>query len=566
VATGNDGGVYVLADLTGDSNSLAIKGTRDVALLKYDSAGKLLYSRVLGASEEASGYALAVSADGKVAVAGSVTGALSGAGVEKGGKDSFVALFDAQGNEVWAARRGASADDEVRAVAFAPDGGVIVAGKTSSALGVNLALGGADGYVRGFSVSGLETFTKQFGTGGDDAATALLVRDDGAGGAQIFTAGVENNRGVVRAFTYSASAGAAAGAVRDIGFFYNGAIKALAADGQSLYVGGEIGADRLTLASTARGAVAGQDGFVARIDADLVSTGLDRATYVGSAKEDSVTALAIVDGQVYAAGSTAGVVAGQGPSIKSGFLVRLDDTGGIDWTRTFASTGGAIAPTGLAISSSGVSALDALGLPSGRLGAVTSTKLVDNSALRVGDELRVGKLGGRLTTITIGVDETMASLLVKLNRGLGSAGRAELVREASGDRIRIVPREGQAAVIESGREGRDALAGLGLNAGVIAANTKQRGATRTYGLGIVGKELKLDTPAGLIQTKAELSAAISIIRQAYEALANPNAKELTDAEKALQARRDAAAGQAPAYYTQQLANYQTALARLSGGF
>jgi hypothetical protein len=44
---------------------------------------------------------------------------------------------------------------------------------------------------------------------------------------------------------------------------------------------------------------------------------------------------------------------------------------------------------------------------------------------------------------------------------------------------------------------------------------------------------------------------------------NPNAKELTDEEKALAARRQAA-GAAPEYYTAQLANYQAALARLGG--
>src|SRR5262249_37588017 len=89
VATGGDGSVYVLADLGGDADGAPIKGSRDVALLKYDSAGKLAYSRILGASDSASGFALAVSGDGKVAVAGSVSGAL-GITQDKGGTDSFV--------------------------------------------------------------------------------------------------------------------------------------------------------------------------------------------------------------------------------------------------------------------------------------------------------------------------------------------------------------------------------------------------------------------------------------------------------------------------------------------
>ena len=312
VATGADGAIYVLADLSGDGANTAIKGARDVALLKYDSAGKLVFTQVLGASESASGFALAVSADGKVAVAGALEGALSNTGAARGGEDSFVTVFDAGGKELWTQRRAASADDSVRAIAFAPDGSVIVAGQTESALGPALAAGGMDAYVRGFSATGGELFTRQFGTGGADSATALLVRDNGAGGIEIFTGGVENNRGMIRAFSYAAAEGFSVGATRDLGNFHNGAIHTIAADGAALYVGGAIVADRLTLGAAAHAAVAGQEGFVARLDADLISTGLDRASYLGSSKDDAVKSIVIVDGEIYAAGEAGGIIAGIG--------------------------------------------------------------------------------------------------------------------------------------------------------------------------------------------------------------------------------------------------------------
>src|SRR5262249_18448634 len=159
---------------------------RDIALLKYDSAGKLAFTHVLGASQSASGFSIAVSGDGKVAVAGSIEGALSGT-TAKGGADSIVSLFDASGKELWTARRGATGNDEADAIAFASDGSVVVAGKTASSLPGQIALGGTDAYVRGYSVAGLELFTREFGSSGDDAATALLVRDNGSGGFDITT-------------------------------------------------------------------------------------------------------------------------------------------------------------------------------------------------------------------------------------------------------------------------------------------------------------------------------------------------------------------------------------------
>lgn len=565
VATASDGSVFVLADLDGDAANSPIKGARDVALFKYDSAGKLIFAEMLGASTSASGYAMAVSTDGKIAIAGSVQGTLTGADAPKGGADSFVSLFDSNGNELWTQRRAATSDDEARAVAFTSGGTVIVAGKTSSSLGSTLALGGADAYVRGYSASGAELFTRQFGTGADDSATALLVRDAGVGVVEIFTGGVENFRGVVRRFTYSSSAGLAADASRDIGAFNSGAINALAASGSSLYVGGEVGAGRLTVGSVASLSIAGTDGFVARLDAGLSSTALDRTTYLGSAQGDAVQGLAVVAGKVYAAGSTSGVISGQGSSGgKAAFMARLDDGGATAWLQVFNSAAGAFTFNGFAVDGSGASPLDVLGLPRGVVASGDNAALVSRSSLRAGDEFLIGVDGQRLTTVKVRAEDTLSSFVNVIKSALGSRGRAEIVKEDGVERIKITAADGHAVRIAAGREGRDALGALGLTPGVVASKTVKPGGITTFGLGLIAADLKLGSAAEIARTKAELSAATSIVRQAYEALLHPNAKELTAEEKALQEKRDNA-GPAPALLTAQLANYRAALARLGGG-
>ncbi len=75
-AAAPDGGVYVLGEVTGTTAGQTLQGTRDVALMRYDTAGKLLFTRTLGAADSASGFALAVGTDGKVAVAIGHSGAL----------------------------------------------------------------------------------------------------------------------------------------------------------------------------------------------------------------------------------------------------------------------------------------------------------------------------------------------------------------------------------------------------------------------------------------------------------------------------------------------------------
>mgnify|MGYP006200032621 CR=1 FL=1 len=119
-AAGPDGTLWLVADVDAGPANQPIKGQRDVALIKLDSAGRVVSTRALGAASTASGYAIAVDADGKVAVAGSVTGALDAGktGDVAGVADSFVTVFDAKGDEMWTQRRGALAEDEATAVAL----------------------------------------------------------------------------------------------------------------------------------------------------------------------------------------------------------------------------------------------------------------------------------------------------------------------------------------------------------------------------------------------------------------------------------------------------------------
>jgi hypothetical protein len=85
---------------------------------------------------------------------------------------------------------------------------------------------------------------------------------------------------------------------------------------------------------------------------------------------------------------------------------------------------------------------------------------------------------------------------------------------------------------------------------------------RTFGLGLGAGDLDVSTSAAITKSKSELSAATSILRQAYEALANPNAPEKTAEE--IDRENRIASGTVPDYTLSQLRNYQAALARLGG--
>lgn len=572
---GPDGAVYMLADVEDKVAGQEIKGTQDVALLKYDSAGNLLYTRTLGASDKASGLALAVSADGKVAVAGSVTGAMNGAtnGVFNSGEtgafadqsDSFVTLFDADGQEVWTQRRGARQADEASQVSFGADGAVYVAGRSRSSITGSIGLGGWDSYVQGFKADATgkvqHLFTQAVGSSGDDRAGGLVVD-----GNSLVVAGIENGRAVLRRFDLQAGGAPTLVATRDLGEI-QGEIKGLVLDGGQLVLAGTTRNAALAAGTITQAHAGGSDAFVARLSADLSPAAGDRLAYYGGTGDEKLTGLAAKDGQIWLSGQ-AGADLPEQPKVgtKDGFLARIDvDAGAVLWSRRFTGREGHTAPGPIAIDTAGASVLDRIGLPKGMLDLSDSPRVTAVSAARAGDTFYVRADGGRPQAVTLDEKDTLETLATKIRRALAFRAKVEIVTSEGVRRLQIKPLHDRSLIeILPGKGSDNALEVLGLAEGVVR-NTKVVGGKTVpadgkaplYGLGLPA-DLNLNDIHQVRHAMAEISSAMSVIRTAYKDLvaaaspkAPPSAVNPT--------------GHVPAYLQSQIANYQSALARLTGG-
>lgn len=572
--TAPDGSVYMLADVTSKIGGQELKGERDVALLKYDSAGNVIYRRTLGAAEEATGLALAIAADGKVAIAGSVKGALVGAaegamnsgvaGADAGKADSFVTLFDADGQELWTQRRGARADDAATQLAFGADGTLYVAGEAGSTMPGSTALGGRDAYVTAFKADAagkVQTlFTQSFGTAGEDRAAGMVLD-----GTRLVVASVENGRAVLRRFE-TATQPPTLLATRDLGDLQGGRIAGLALDGGQLVIAGTTANPGLAAGVVTNAHAGGTDAFAARIAADLSAGAGDRLAYYGGAGDDKATALAVSGGDVWIAGAAGTDLPGLSPmGKKDAFLARLDvDSGAVDWSRRFTGKDGFAAPTSIAVDAQGASVLDRLGLPRGTLDLADSTQIVAHTALRPGDYFTVRAGDGRPAPVTIDAKDTLDTLAVKVRRALGFQAKVDIVTVEGGRRLQITPLNARSLIeVEPGKGDKDALESLGLAAGLIRATMLVDGKTvpadgkpMVYGLGIPA-DLNLSDANQVKHALAELAAAMGVVRQAYKDLvAAASPKSVTTAP--------AITGKVPAYLTNQIANYQAALDRLTG--
>jgi hypothetical protein len=582
---GPDGSVYMIADVTGKTDGQAIRGDQDVALLKYDAAGNLVYTRTLGAASSATGLSVAVSADGKqIAVGGSVSGDLDGStdgalnsgssGAYANQPDSFVTLFNDTGDEIWTQRRGARQDDQVNQLAFGADGTLYVAGQTKSAMpGGGTAQGDWDGYVEAFSTDakGKATtlFTQDFGAAGPDKPKGLVVD-----GNALVVASNESGRAVLRRFDLSSGAPVEV-ANRDLGDLQGGDIAGLALDANGqLVIAGTTSNQQLSIDSVTSPASGGTDAFAARIAADLSVSASDRLAYYGGSGNDKATAMAVADGKVWIAGTAGADLPGQAPvGTQDGFLANIDvDTGAVDWSRRFTGTSQHAAPTAIAVDTSGASVLDRLGLPTGELGFDNSEQLSSVSSLRAGDQFTVAGNGMPGKTVTIDPGETLDTLRLKIQRASNFSAKVTVVSTADDQhQLKIEPAyNGAVVTFGPGKGDKNALPLLGIPEGVVRATTTSKDGTTSpadgkptiYGLSL-DSTLNISDDAQLSHALAVLSNAQVVIRSAYKDLvkaATPKSQQ-----NAAAAAASAGSGSVPAYMTAQIANYQAALDRLTGG-
>ncbi len=121
IAETDDGGLLVV----GDSNSFG-NGYKDVYIAKLDKNGKMILSHVIGGEKEDSIQALARATDGTMILVGYREPERAG------DTDFFVMKIDQNGKKIWAKTYGEDQADRLNSVIATADGGIVATGSTRS--------------------------------------------------------------------------------------------------------------------------------------------------------------------------------------------------------------------------------------------------------------------------------------------------------------------------------------------------------------------------------------------------------------------------------------------------
>jgi hypothetical protein len=567
-----DGHIYVVGSAQGAVNGEQIEGSQDVYLTKYDSTGQVLWTRLLGATDHADGFAVATDSKGNVVVAGRVDAPLTQSAVG-GGQDAFVTKYNGQGEEVFTRQTDPIADDGATALAIGPDDSIYVGGYAKSAISATATYNGSgDATLTKLSSTGTRIFSQEFGSAGSDTTRSVALASDG----NVLVASVENDHAVLRKFD-SATGSATPLWTMDLGALQGGDIGALAVDGNDVYVGGSTSNTALTGGggSVVNASSGGKDGFVAKITDNGASASQAFVSYIGSGSSDAVRGIAVANGAVYVTGDTQGTLPGQTQTgSTNAFAAKLDATGAINWTNQFGGQAGVAAGAAIAVAPKGASVLDQLGLPTGTFEFQTSQLLTANSTIRAGDTFGISVNGKPPRSVTIGATDTIQSVKGRINALLLQAGSASSVFSSGGYRLQVTVNAGNAVEFVPGKNGFDALQGLGIGAGSIVNETTNKD-TDTPSSTITPDQLtpqnnyvalgmdhamSLTTKDAATKAQTQIESAMRNIRLAYTTLTQ--GKFIAGTGKYAQSQNP---GAPPAYLQSQIANYQAALARLQSG-
>jgi hypothetical protein len=569
----SSGNVYVLGSATGDFGNQVNQGTQDAYLTKYDSAGNVLWTRMLGSDGSATGTGLALDPQGGVVITGTTTGDLSTTSVADGNNDSFVARYDANGNQLWTTQLQTLNNNSSAAVSVDASGNVYIGGQTTGAIGSGQTkIGGSDAYVAQLSSKGKVVYEQQFGTTSADSVAATATGTDGS----LYVASVQNGHAIVSKYA-NGDARTAPVWTEDLGDLQNGgAIGGLTVSNGNVYVSGTTQNANLTAggqATVANASSGGSDAFVFAITDQGSSATANYVSYVGTSGTDKGGQVTVgSDGTVYLTGSTTGTFAGQNRNIanvSNAFATALSSSGAIQWTKQYGGLDGVSSGTGIAIDQSGSSVLDALGLPKGTINPNQSVDLTAVTTLRAGDSfnIQLQGVGARTATITIDQGESLQSLVDKINGQLGQYGKAAVAFQNGAEGLSITANAGQTFTLAAGPTGFDALSRLGIASGTLtapaanasstttAATSSSSTTTQSFGLGL-GTDFDLTNKTGADLARSQLLGVLSKIQSAYQTTNTPAASTTGTVGNTT--------GTVSAYTTAQLGNYNLALSLLGG--
>jgi len=342
IATDRTNNIYLVGDTSGRLGQVSAGG-RDAWIAKYNAAGAQQWIVQFGTPLDDIAYGIAVDVTGSLFVAGSSAIGSPNSGGFYGHK-GWLAKYSAAGVQQWSADLDTPGDDQAFAVATDRGGNVFIAGRTSGTFVLPEPLAGYRGWVAKYSRTGTQAWIRQYSPPGQTAALTLAVDTSGA----VFVGGHTTGGGPTHNDLWLAKYDRVGNVIwnhvwgsSEHDYLYSAATDAMS----SVYAGG------FTLGSLSPNSpnAGGYDGWLGKRSASGSLTWLRQ--FGSTPRNDDRTHGVAVDakGFVYATGQTAGSLGAYNPSFTDMWLAKHDSNGALLWRRQLGVPGVEVSAQAIAI-------------------------------------------------------------------------------------------------------------------------------------------------------------------------------------------------------------------------
>ncbi len=189
IGSDTSGNIYVVGYFQGtvtfDSTSLISNGANDIYILKYDTAGNILWGKSFGGNYSDYVWSVDIDEIGNLLIYGRFFSDTLSFGANKlirtgGSEQVYAAMFDNNGNSVWAKNVGSVVSNGwINGVAIGSGSRYILGVFYSDSVTIDsffaLNSGGADFFLIKLDLSGNVLWLKSFGGAGDEGANDIIV-------------------------------------------------------------------------------------------------------------------------------------------------------------------------------------------------------------------------------------------------------------------------------------------------------------------------------------------------------------------------------------------------------
>lgn len=172
----SDGG-HIAAGSTTSSNGdvTGHQGNQDFWVTKFDKKGNLQWQKTFGGSGDDQARSIITTADGGYAITGNTSSNDGNISLNQGDFDYWVVKIDASGNLQWQKTYGGSGNDMAYSMIQSPDGTYAVTGQSSSNNGnVTGNLGGHDFWIVKLDNTGNILWEKSVGTSSTESSLSII--------------------------------------------------------------------------------------------------------------------------------------------------------------------------------------------------------------------------------------------------------------------------------------------------------------------------------------------------------------------------------------------------------